>query len=137
MGDMDWPHSVLESGPFAPTERVGALPSAATTDGGAAVDFVRRAAEVIKGMEDRANEIEKYAEYARGIVGEAIEKLQLAEKRIEELEAKQRVSEAAISEANVKIREVEEASNLVRALPAAKCDDPRCYALEDSTKWWR
>jgi chromosome segregation ATPase len=75
--------------------------------------FVHRAAEVIKGIKDYANEIERQA---RGITEEAAKKLLLAEKRIEELEAKQRVSEAAISEANVKIQEVGEALNLERSL---------------------
>jgi hypothetical protein len=134
MGDMDWPHNIFESGPFAPTERVGAFRSAATSDGGAALDFVRRAAEVIKGIEDRANEIEKYAEYARGIAGEAIEKLQLAEKRIEELETKQRVSETAVSEANVKIREAEEALNLEKSFVKVAKDRIRQIELRDRSR---
>ena len=46
----------------------------------------------------------------------------LAEKRIEELEAKQRLSEAAISEANVKIQQVGEALNLERSLVKAAED---------------
>jgi hypothetical protein len=131
---MGGPHNIFESGPFAPTERVGAPPSAATSDGGVALDFVRRAAEAIKGIEDRANEIEKYAEYARGIAGEAIEKLQLAEKRIEELEAKQRVSETAVSEANVKTREAEEALNLERSLVKAAEDRIRQIELRDRSR---
>ena|SRR5271154_4088938 len=98
------------------------------------LDFVRRAAEVIKGMEDRANEIENYAEYARGIAGEATEKLQLAEKRIEELEAKQRVSEVAVSEANVKIREAEIALNLERSLVKAAEERIRQIELRDRSR---
>jgi chromosome segregation ATPase len=119
IGDMDWPHHVLDTGPIAPTEGVDALASAATRDGGAALDFIRQAAEVVRGIEDRAHEIEQHA---RGIAEEATEKLQLAEKRTEELEAKQRVSEAVISEANVKIREAEEALNLERSLVKAAKD---------------
>ena len=84
MDNIDWPHRVLGTGPIAPTERVDDLASAATRDGGAALEFVRQAAEVIRGIEDRAYETEQHA---RGISKETTEKLQLAEKRIEELEA--------------------------------------------------
>jgi len=113
MNDMEWLDHVSDTGPIAPTEGVDALASAATRDGGVALDFIRQAAEVLRGIEDRAYETERHV---RGIAEEAIEKLQLAEKRIEELEAKQRVSEAVISEANVKIREAEQALNLERSL---------------------
>jgi chromosome segregation ATPase len=113
MNDMEWLDHVSDTGPIAPTEGVDALASAATRDGGVALDFIRQAAEVLRGIEDRAYETERHV---RGIAEEAIEKLQLAEKRIEELKAKQRVSEAVISEANVKIREAEEALNLERSL---------------------
>jgi len=123
---MDWPHRILDPGSIAPTEGVGALPSAATSAGDAARDFERRAAEVINGIGDRANEIERQA---RGITEEATEKLLLGEKRIEELEAKQRVSEAAISEANVKIREAEEALNLQRSIATAAEDRIRQIEL--------
>ena len=84
MDNIDWPHHVLDTGPIAPTEGVDDLASAATRDSGAALDFVRQAAEVIRGIEDRAYETEQHAQ---GIAKEATEKLQLAEKRIEELEA--------------------------------------------------
>jgi hypothetical protein len=116
---MDRPPVILDPGSIAPTEGVGARQSAAASDGGAALDFVHRAAEAIKGIKDHANEIERQA---RGITEEATKKLLLAEKRIEELEAKQRLSEAAISEANVKIQQVGEALNLERSLVKAAED---------------
>ena len=88
MNDMEWLDHVSDTGPIAPTEGADALASAATRDGGVALDFIRQAAEVLRGIEDRAYETERHV---RGIAEEAIEKLRLAEKRIEELEAKQRV----------------------------------------------
>ena len=85
---MDRPPVILDPGSIAPTEGVGALPSAAASDGGAALDFVHRAAEAIKGIKDHANEIERQA---RGITEQATKNLLLAEKCIEEL--KQATSE--------------------------------------------
>ena len=101
MDNIDWPHRVLGTGPIAPTEGVDDLASAATRDGGAALDFVRQAAEVIRGIEDRAYETEQHA---RGIAKEATEKLQLAEKRIEELETCIKDAIRLIGSANGEVR---------------------------------
>jgi hypothetical protein len=54
-------------------------PSTATRGCGAAIDLVYQAAELIRGIESHANETEKS-------FADALQKLQLAEKRIEELE---------------------------------------------------
>ena len=77
-----------------------------------ALELVSQAAEVVKGIEDRANEIESYA---RNIAERAAERLWIAEQRIQELEAERRAAEACISEAHAKIERAEQALQLERA----------------------
>ena len=72
-----------------------------TSDGGAALDLVYQAAEAVRDIEDRAYETEQHA---RGIAKEATEKLQLAEKRIEELEACIKDAIRLIGSANREVR---------------------------------
>jgi hypothetical protein len=77
-------------------------------EGEAALDLIYQAAEVIRGIEDRANTTEARAQC---LAQDAIEKLQLAENRIQSLETERRAAEACVSEASVKIRETEKALN--------------------------
>jgi hypothetical protein len=97
--------------PIESTEKVLRFPStfpSATTveDAQRALDLVCQAAELIRGIEDRASAIEARA---RDLVEQAVEKLQLAENRIQLLETERRAAEACISDAGVKIRETEQA----------------------------
>lgn len=120
MDDLAWlrenlRNNISRSAPIARSERVLRFPntvrSAVTKDGEAALDLVYQVAEVIRGIEVRANETEKDA---RDLAERAIEKLQLAEKRIQELEADRRADEACINEARAKIQEAGEALRLER-----------------------
>lgn len=77
-----------------------------------ALDLVYHAAEVVKSIEDRANDVETRA---RTLADEATERLKHAEKHIQELEAKQRAADAYISEANIKLQEAAEALKAERA----------------------
>ena len=77
-------------------------PTATTRGCGAALDLVCQAAEVIKGIENYAAEAEK----------SSVQKLYLAQKRIEELEAELRASQVCISDARMKLKE---ADSIVRA----------------------
>ena len=112
----------FKADPIEPSEgilRFRSTPLSTATKGcGAALDLVYQAAEVIKGIESHANEAEKHA---RGVADNAIRKLQLAEKRIEELETELQSAQACISEARVKIKESDE---------AAKVDKSRLEAAE-------
>ena len=69
------------------------------------LDLVSQAVEVIKGIENHANELEKHV---RSIADKAIQRLQLAESRIEELETELQSAQACIREARVKIKELVE-----------------------------
>jgi len=113
MGNLD---RLYDLPPIAPSEGVlhfpSTPPSTATRGCGAALDLVYQAAEVIKGIENHANEAEKYA---RGVADNALRKLQLAEKRIEELETELQSAQACISEARVKIKESDEARKVERS----------------------
>jgi len=85
-----------------------APPSTTTRGCGAALDLVYQAAEVIQGIENHANEAEKS-------FANALQTLQLAEKRIEELEGELQSAQACISEARVTIRESDEALKIERS----------------------
>jgi hypothetical protein len=116
MGDVDWLQRVLDSRPIQPPDGIERFsstpPSSAARDGSTALDLVRQAAEVMKGLKDRTVEIEKHA---RRIYEIANEKLQLAEKRIQELEAENQAAKGLISEGRVKIIEADEALKLERS----------------------
>jgi DNA repair ATPase RecN len=74
-----------------------------TRAGGSAVDdLVHQAVEVIKGIEDRASAQEDML----------CKKLELAEKRIEELEVELRSAQQCIGEARAKLKESEETSRI-------------------------
>jgi chromosome segregation ATPase len=82
-----------------------AAPSrAGRAEGVSAVDLVYQAAEMIKGVQDHAGEIEARAEE---LVRRAIAKLQASDTRIQSLEIERRASEAALNEATARIQEVE------------------------------
>jgi Mg2+ and Co2+ transporter CorA len=70
--------------------------------GAAALDLVYQAAEVINGIEDRASETEKTL----------FQKLELAQKRIEELEKDLQSARQCLAEMRVKLKESEEASSI-------------------------
>jgi len=105
----------LNTDPIEPSEGVLRFPitppSTLTRRCSAALDLVHQAADVIKGIEDHANETVKYA---LDVADKAIQKLQLAEKRIEELETDLQAAQACISEARVKIKESDEATKVER-----------------------
>ena len=109
-------HRISNSFPIEPSERVTRLQSAprsaAARDGTAALDLVYQVAEVVKTIEDRANETERAA---RNLIERAVGQLELAEKRIQELEAEKRAAEASISEAHAKIQEAAEGLKLERS----------------------
>jgi chromosome segregation ATPase len=76
-----------------------------TRDGCTAIDLVSQAAEVIKNIEDRASAQQELL----------CQKLELAQKRIEELEADLRSAQRCISEARTKLKESEETSRIDRS----------------------
>ena len=90
----------------------GSTPSATSKGRVAALDLVSQAVEVIKGIENHANELEKYV---RSIADKAIQRLQLAEGRIEELETELQSAQVCIREARVKIKELVESANFERS----------------------
>ena len=90
----------------------GSTPSATSKGRVAALDLVSQAVEVIKGIENHANESEKHV---RSIADKAIQRLQLAESRIEELETELQSAQACIREARVKIKESVESANFERS----------------------
>ena len=93
----------------------GTTPSATSSRGCvAALDLVSQAAEVIKGIENHASESEKHV---RSIADKALQRLQLAESRIEELETELQSAQACIREARVKIKESTEFSELREIAP--------------------
>ncbi len=102
-----------------------AAKSSATLDSDVALELVSQAAEVVKGIEDRANEIESYA---RNIAERVAERLWIAEQRIQELEAERRAAEACISEAHAKIERAEQALRLERSRVKA-AEDQLCEII--------
>ena len=78
------------------------FPTAATKGGSAAVDLVYQAVEVIKHIEDRASAEEDMLS----------KKLELAEKRIEDLEAELQSAQHFIGEARARLNEYEETSRI-------------------------
>jgi chromosome segregation ATPase len=84
----------------------------ANGDGGKALDLIYHAAEVLRCIEERANETERRA---KNIAEKAIERLEFAEKRIVELEAEKKATEASVAEAYAKIHQTEDALSLERS----------------------
>jgi chromosome segregation ATPase len=94
------------------TKRVLSFPSSTAIDGNAAVDLVYQAADLFRDLENRANE---NAKYAQTLAEKAVEKLQQAGERIQELEAERETTRGHIDEANVMVREAAEALKLERS----------------------
>jgi chromosome segregation ATPase len=76
-----------------------------TSGYGAALELVNQAVDVIRGLENKASEAQR-ASY---------EKLQQAEKRIEELEADLRSAQSCIDEARRKLKQSNEAASLEKS----------------------
>ena len=81
-----------------------ASPTADARRYAAGLELVYQAAEVIKGIENQATEAEKVS----------YQKLQIAQRRIEELEADKRTAELWISDARTKLKELDEAARVER-----------------------
>jgi membrane protein involved in colicin uptake len=93
-------------GPKEGVLRFSVASTAADTSGyDAVLDLVYQAAEVVKGIENQATEAEKVF----------YQKLQVAQKRIEELETDNRTFELCISEACTKLKESDEVARAEKA----------------------
>ena len=110
---MDWLRQHMRgqtagSGSVDPTETALHLPEppahAVDDQGKAALDLVYRAADVIRGIEDRATAVEARA---RSLVEDAVEQLQLANNRIQSMEAERRAAEGRIQEAETAVKRAE------------------------------
>jgi septal ring factor EnvC (AmiA/AmiB activator) len=90
---------IADSGPIDQIEKVFPFPKAPVcspeSEGEAALELVYRAAEVIRGIEDRASVVEARA---RSLAEDAVEKLQVATNCIESLETGRRETEKRIQE---------------------------------------
>jgi chromosome segregation ATPase len=95
----------LEADPIEPSEGVLRFlrtpPSAATRVCGDALGLVYQAAEIIKGIENQANEAEKQARDA--------------ENRVQELETELELARTFIKETRVKLKEADEAAKVERS----------------------
>jgi len=80
-------------------------PAASTKGCSAALNLVYQAAEVIKDIESQATEVEKTS----------YQKLQIAQKRIEELETELRSAQHCINEARAKLKESNEIAKAERS----------------------
>ena len=94
------------------TKRVLSFPSSTAIDSNAAVDLVYQAADLFRDLENRANE---NAKYAQTLAEKAVEKLQQAGERIQDLEAERETTRGHIDEANAMVREAAEALKLERS----------------------
>jgi chromosome segregation ATPase len=121
MDNLDWLNKHMRdhlsnSVQIEPGDKVFNFPGVATTttngDGGTALDLVYQAAEMVRSIENRANEFETRA---RGLAEEATEKLKLAERHIHDLETQQRAAETCIQQAHLKLQEAGEALKRERA----------------------
>src|SRR5271170_6259082 len=108
-------------GQFKPTKRrpsdktfpfSNSVRSEARRDGDAVLALVYQAAEAAREIEVRASAT---ANYAENIAQKAVDRLQVAERRIEELEAERRADQAYIGKAHLKIEEAAKALKLERA----------------------
>jgi chromosome segregation ATPase len=121
MDNLEWLHKHMRkqrsgSPQKSPADITSIFPSAgdgvASRDGQGALDLVYQAAEVVRSIEDRANEFETHV---RDVAEKAVEKLKLAERRIQELELQQREAEACIIEVRAKLQQAGEALQEERA----------------------
>ncbi len=92
-----------------PTEGIVRFPAAypvATTSGyGGVIDLVNQAAEAVRSIENQASEAEKTS----------YQKLELARKRIEELESELRSAQRYISEARVRLKAADDSARADRS----------------------
>src|SRR5262249_10898495 len=100
----------------SPAEKVLPFPSNWTSavfpEATSAVDLVQEAAEMIRGIEERAATVQADAQ---SVVEDTLERLRLAEYRIHSLEAEQRATEQLMNEARNKLQESEEALKQAQA----------------------
>ena len=92
-----------------------AVGRSAAADGSAALDLVHQAAEMIGGIEDRANETQARAQR---LVSDAIEKLKLADGRVQSAENAKRTALGVAS------------ARLEKAVNALECAESRLAAAE-------
>jgi hypothetical protein len=114
MDNLEWLHKHMQnhlsnSAQIEPADRVLSFPSTPSNtnrDGATALDLVYQVAEVVRSIENRANDFESHA---RGLAREATERLQRVEKHNQDLEAKLRSAEACINKAHLMLQEAGEA----------------------------
>jgi DNA repair ATPase RecN len=120
MGNLDrfWDHQsehLFKGGPTEPSEGIVPFPSTAPSvvprASEAALDLVHQAVEVIKGIENHANEAQIRA---RSIAERAIQKLRLTEERVEQLETELQAAQACINDALAKVRDSDETLKVER-----------------------
>lgn len=119
---------LANSDSIEPRERVLRFPSAraaATSEGETALDLVNQAAEVIMSIEAQAAAVEVRA---RNLVRDAGEKLQLAERHLQSLEAERRTAEQHMHEANARAQESEKDSKEAQSRAAAA--EAELFAME-------
>jgi hypothetical protein len=124
MGALDRFHDQLDKQTSFKPDSIGsedgvlqfAIPTADARRYAAGLDLVYQAAEVIKAIENQATEAERLSH----------QKLQVAQKRIEESDPDKRTAELWISDARTKLKELDETAKVERArLEAAErkmCD---------------
>jgi chromosome segregation ATPase len=100
--------SIASAASVSPRENVLSFPNSSEArlrhDGSTALDLVSRAAEVIRGIQERAAETETRAQ---ALAESAIEKLQLAEARIQSAEAARHAAEESVSKLDGRLQEAE------------------------------
>jgi len=106
-----------------------AFGSAAIAQRETALDLVNQAAEVVMSIEAQAAEFEVRSQ---NLVRDACEKLQLAESRIQSLEAALRLAEQGLHEAKVRAEEAEQAFNEAESRSAAT--EAELCAMEQRVK---
>jgi chromosome segregation ATPase len=94
----------------------------ARDDKATAVDLVYQAANLVRDLQNRADENERYAQT---IAEKAVGKLSAAAERIRKLEAEQRAAQDKIDKANVMFRETAE---------AIKLEQSRARAVEEQVR---
>ena len=91
-------------------------PTATTTEEDAILDLIGQAAEVVSSIKDHAAATELRA---HRMAQDAVEKLQAAHSHIQSVEAERDAIEAAVNEANMRLREMEKVNEQTEARMAA------------------
>jgi chromosome segregation ATPase len=124
----------FKTGPTEPRESVLPFPSHPQPAGNlapnAAIELIYKAVEVVKRVEDRAKQTEAWAQ---NIAQAAVEKLQLANKRIQDLEEERLSAEARINDACVTLKEAADALRLEKLRVKAAEEQLRQLELRLST----